>query len=57
MTLIDDQGYGDMGYANTFDALAQCTPFMDGLAKDGIKLRTLLAVAASESLSRFTAST
>ena len=36
--LIDDQGYADMGYNNDLDVLSKCTPFMDQLAGDGIKL-------------------
>jgi arylsulfatase A-like enzyme len=39
IALIDDQGFADMGYANEFDALKDCTPFMDKLAHDGIKLQ------------------
>ena len=39
LSLIDDQGWADMGYSNgCFDQLAECTPFMDVLAADGIKL-------------------
>lgn len=36
--LIDDQGYGDMGYSNTFDQLADATPTLDTMAANGIKL-------------------
>lgn len=39
LSLIDDQGYADMGYSNDgFDQLSNATPFMDTLAADGIKL-------------------
>ena len=38
VVLIDDQGYADMGYNNDLDVLSKCTPFMDQLAGDGIKL-------------------
>ena len=38
ISLIDDQGFADMGYANEFDVLGDCTPYMDSLAADGIKL-------------------
>ena len=38
ISLIDDQGFADMGYANEFDLLGDCTPYMDSLAADGIKL-------------------
>lgn len=39
LSLIDDQGYADMGYSNNgFDQLWNATPFMDTLAADGIKL-------------------
>ena len=39
LALIDDQGYADMGYGNDFDALKFATPFMDSLARTGIRLR------------------
>ena len=39
LSLIDDQGLADMGYSNGgLDELEACTPFMDILADDGIKL-------------------
>ena len=39
VSLIDDQGKADMGYANDgLDQLEYATPFMDLLASDGVKL-------------------
>lgn len=40
--LIDDQGHNDMGYTAT-DALSECTPFIDSLAADGVKLTNYYA--------------
>lgn len=36
--MVDDQGYGDIGYANSFDNLRYATPTLDTMAKNGIKL-------------------